>query len=132
MRMSRTLLSFVAVAMLAVTGAMAASGTSGKLRLYETVTVQGKQLPPGNYKVEWSGSGSDVQVSILNGKETVATVPAKVAPTAKNSTDGYSATKQADGSSDLTTIFFHGTSFELRVEPQSANNAQQPAPTGSN
>ena len=133
MKISRNIVAFAAAALFLAGGAFAANATNGKLRLYEPVSIQGKQLPVGNYKVEWSGSGPDVQVTILNGKDTVATVPAKVVPTTvKNSTDGYSSAKQPDGSNDLTSIFFRGTSFELKVAPESASSAPQPATSGSN
>ena len=126
-------LTALAAALLLAAAAFAANATQGKLRLYEAVSVQGKQLPAGSYKVEWSGKGPDVQVSIVNGKETVATLPAKVVPTTnKNAEDGYSAAKQPDGSNDLQTIFFHGTAFELRVSQQAANGAPQAGTAGSN
>jgi hypothetical protein len=132
MRISKNLTAFAASLLLA--GAVfAANATEGKLRLYESVSVQGKQLAPGNYKVEWSGKGPDVRITIRNGKETLASVPAKVVPTtAKNSEDGYSAAKQPDGSNDLQTIFFHGTAFELQVSQQAVNGSSQPSTSGSN
>ena len=72
-------------------------------------------------------------MSILNGKDTVATVPARVVPTnTKNNTDGYSAAKHSDGSNDLTTVFFHGTNFALQVGQQSGAAAPQLATSGSN
>lgn len=133
MRISRRFIGFAGAMLLVAIGAFAANATKGTLHLYETVSVQGKQLPPGNYKVEWNGTGANVQVSILNGKDTVATVPAKVVSTnTKNNTDGYSAAKQSDGSNDLTTIFFHGTNFELQVGQESGAAAPQPATSGSN
>lgn len=132
MKMSKTLTAFAA-ALLMAAAVFGANATQGKLRLYEAVNVQGKQLPAGNYKVEWSGKGPDVQVTIVNGKETVATLPAKVVPTTnKNAEDGYSAAKQSDGSNDLQTIFFHGTSFELQVSQQAVNGAAQTSTSGNN
>jgi len=132
MKISRSLTAFAASLVLA--GAVfAANAAQGKLRLYDSVSVQGKQLAPGNYKVEWSGNGPDVQVTIFSGKDTIATLPAKVVPTtAKNSENGYSAIKQADGSNDLQTIFFQGKTFELQVSQQAANGSSQPTATGSN
>ena len=41
-----------------------------------TVQVEGAQLKPGNYKVEWQGTGPDIQVTFLRDGKTVATVPA--------------------------------------------------------
>src|SRR5271155_3444881 len=39
------------------------------------VQVGGKQLEPGNYKVEWQGTGPEVQVTFLSHGKAVATVP---------------------------------------------------------
>jgi hypothetical protein len=46
--------------------------------LNDAVQIGNTQLKPGNYKAEWSGNGPTVQVQILQGKKTVATVPAQV------------------------------------------------------
>lgn len=132
MKMSRNLTAFAA-SLLFAAAALAANATQGKLHLYEAVSIQGKQLQPGSYKVEWNGKGPDVQLTILNGKETVATLPAKVVPTNnKNAEDGYSAAKQPDGSNDLKTIFFHGTAFEIQVGQQAVNSTTQSGTTGNN
>jgi virulence-associated protein VagC len=42
----------------------------------DTVRVGGAQLKPGNYKMEWQGTGPDVQVTFLRDGKTVVTVPA--------------------------------------------------------
>lgn len=132
MKMSRNLTAFAA-SLLFAAAALAANATQGKLHLFEAVSIQGKQLQPGSYKVEWNGKGPDVQLTILNGKETVATLPAKVVPTNnKNAEDGYSAAKQPDGSNDLQTIFFHGTAFEIQVSQQAVNSTTQSGTAGNN
>jgi hypothetical protein len=41
-----------------------------------TVQVGGTQLKPGNYKVEWQGTGPDLQVTFLRDGKTVATATA--------------------------------------------------------
>jgi hypothetical protein len=51
---------------------------------------------------------------------------------AKNQTSGYSATKQQDGSSALTTVFFQGKAYELHIGEQAATAAPQPPSSGSN
>ena len=132
MRISKNVTAFAA-ALFLTAAAFAASATEGKLHLYESVNVQGKQVPAGSYKVEWNGNGPDVQVTIRNGKDAIATVPAKLVTTNnKNESDGYSAAKQADGSNDLQSIFFHGTKFELQVSQQAVNSATQTGTSGNN
>jgi hypothetical protein len=102
--------------------------------LYENVTVEGTQLMPGDYKVEWSGSGPDVKVNILKGKETVATVPARiVSESASNNQDGYIVKPGADGSQSLTEVFFTGEKYDLEIgQASNANTTQGANPSGSN
>jgi hypothetical protein len=81
--------------------------------------------------VEWSGTGPNVELNIENGKEKIATVQARLVPvTSKNPTDGYSATKEQNGSSELTTVFFHGKDFQLQIE--TAGTSQPGAASGTN
>jgi hypothetical protein len=100
--------------------------------LFEPVTVQGKQLAPGQYTVEWNGEGPNVQLSIASSKNAIANIPARVVPGAKNPNSGYSATKQQDGSNTLTNVFFQGKAFELQIAGQSATQGAQPSGSGSN
>ena len=54
----------------------AASKNWDKVTFERTVIVNGAQVPPGDYRVQWEGIGSSVRVSILQGKETIATTSA--------------------------------------------------------
>ena len=51
---------------------------TGNFTLYQTTQVGDKQLAPGDYKAEWSGTGSTLQVNILKDKQVVATTQAKL------------------------------------------------------
>jgi hypothetical protein len=116
--------------------ASAFAGNSNKktLHLYESLTLEGQQLPPGDYRFEWSGTGPDVKVDVLKGKETVASVTARiVAVPVSNKVDGYSATAGKDGSHLLTTVFFTGEKYDLEIGgASSANTNQTTDPKGSN
>lgn len=126
MKSSRKVVGLAGATLLLAFSAVAAPGNQGTLRLFEDVSVQGKQLNAGTYKVEWNGDGSDVQVSILDGKNTVATVPARVVPvTTKNNQDGYTADSQ-NGTRMLKNVFFRGRSYELQLEPNSRAGTSQP------
>jgi len=134
MKFARNLYTLAASLLLAASAFAGPAGDNkGTLRLYDTVTVQGKQLPAGEYRLEWSGTGPNVQVNVVKGKETVTTLQARVvqAP-AKNATDGYSAQKEADGSSALTAIFFHGRNYELQIGEQAAAAPQAGGESGKN
>jgi len=125
MKMSRLSLAVLGAAFLFTTSAFAQSENKGKLSVPETITVEGKQLPPGNYKVEWAGTGPNVEVKILKGKETVITAPARlVQGQTKTAVDSYGATKQLDGSRVLSAIYFGGKTYSLEL----GQNAAQGTP----
>jgi hypothetical protein len=109
---------------------------NGKKTLHfdTAVTVEGKSLAPGDYKFEWSGTGPDVKVNILKGKETVASVSARVVSLpVSNKQDGYSAAAAKDGSHSLTTLFFSGDKYDLQIgDATSATTSQTTDPKGSN
>lgn len=119
MKLSRLSLGVFGAALLFSTGAFAQdSNNNGKLSLPEPVTVEGKQLPPGDYKVQWEGAGPNVEVKILKGKETVATAPARIVQEPnKIAVNSYGATRQQDGTRVLSTIYFAGKNFNLEILP---------------
>jgi hypothetical protein len=121
MKMSRLSLAVLGAAFLFSTSAFAQSENKGKLSVPETITVEGKQLPPGDYKVEWDGTGPNVEVKILKGKETVATAPARLVQTqTKAALNSYGVTKQQDGSRALSAIYFGGRNYSLEIGQSSA------------
>jgi hypothetical protein len=97
------LLAFVATLTL---GAFAKDQNQGKFTLTDTVQLGSTQLKPGDYKAAWEGTGSDVQVKILKGKEVVATVPAKLADQ-KSGQDSVSLGNN-NGTKTLVGIDFGG------------------------
>jgi hypothetical protein len=44
----------------------------------DPVQIGSTQLKPGNYRVEWQGTGSNAQVNFMHNGKTVATAPATV------------------------------------------------------
>ena len=133
MKGSRNLVFLAGASLLLAASAFAAGTGKGTLHLFESVEVQGKQLPPGDYKVEWNGEGPRVELSITNGKQTVASVPAQVVTVSeKNRSDGYASKKADDGKNALTEIFFHGKDFEFRVGDQVRIEPAQSGTSGTN
>ena len=65
---------------------LAASRNSEGVTLPNAVTIDGKQVPAGDYKIEWEGSGN-VTATIQQGKKVIASVPATVIQT-KSTYDG--------------------------------------------
>ena len=124
MRKTKFTAALLTFSLLLAAGAIAGNSNKGTLNVTETVTVGGKQLPAGKYQVEWAGSGSDVEVSISNGKDTVAKVPAQVLPLKKaEAGSGYSTNTDQAGNKALTGIFFGGKKYELSIGEASAATA---------
>jgi hypothetical protein len=49
-----------------------------RVTLSDSVQVGTTELKPGDYTLRWEGNGPDVQVKVLQGRNLVATVPAKL------------------------------------------------------
>ena len=64
------------LALLLASSAFAA--TKASLTLQSSATINGAKLKPGEYKLQWEGTGPNVEVSFIQGKTVVAKVPAKV------------------------------------------------------
>ncbi len=108
--MKRFLGSIVLSALIAVT-AFAADSGSKKIRLDNAVKVGANELPAGDYKVTWTGSGANTEVTLTQGK-TKVTVPAQIVEVRHNN-DGI-ATKTENGSRVLTEIQFQKQTLVLQ------------------
>jgi len=127
MKLSRIGIAVFGAALLFSASAFAKDTNKGTLQLEDKVTVDGTPLNPGNYKVEWQGSGPDVTVNILKGNQTVATFPAKLTEQkAPASANAYGATDEPNGGKVLNSIYFGGKHYALTVQPESAAQHNQP------
>jgi hypothetical protein len=121
MRKMKSSASLLAFSLLLATSAIAGNSNKGTLRVAETVTVGGKQLPAGKYQVEWAGTGPSVELSISDGRETVAKVPAQLLALKKaGAENGYSTNTDPAGNKALTEIFFGGKKYQLSIGEASA------------
>jgi hypothetical protein len=124
MRKTKFTAGLLTFSLLLAASAIAGNTTKGTLNVDETVTVGGKQLPAGRYQVEWTGNGPTVELSISNGRDTVAKVPAQVLPVkAAQTGSGYSTNTDQAGNKALTGIFFSGKKYELSIGEASAATA---------
>jgi len=55
--------------------ALARDKNQHSVEIPDSVQVAGTQLKPGDYKVEWQGTGPEIQVNFVRDGKTVATVP---------------------------------------------------------
>jgi hypothetical protein len=101
-------------ALLLASSAFAANKAS--MQVQSAVIINGATLKPGDYTVEWNGSGSNVELSITQGKKVLAKVPAHVVDleTASNS-NATVIRRNDDGTNSLTGVRFGGKKFALEV-----------------
>jgi hypothetical protein len=127
MKLSKISLAFFGSALLLASAAVAGDANKGSLQLYEKVNVEGKALNPGHYTVTWDGAGPSVQVTVLQGKQTVATFPAHLTEqTTRNTEDAYGSATETDGSRTLTAIYISGKRYSIELDQ---NAASQPSST---
>jgi hypothetical protein len=82
--------------------------------LSNPTTVNGTKLKPGSYKLEWEGTGPNVQLSIIQGKNVVAKVPAHVVDLPSPAANTAAVTKQNnDGTTSLSEVRFGGKKYAL-------------------
>jgi len=90
--------------------------TKASLNLQSPTTISGTKLKAGEYKLEWDGSGPNVEVSIMQGRNVLAKVQAKVvdlnSPSANNAAV---VIKNNDGTSTLSGARFAGKKFALEL-----------------
>jgi hypothetical protein len=94
----------------------------GSLQLENPVTVSGKTLPAGDYSVKWEGTGSSVQLNILQGRKVVASTPARVVDLEQSSNSDAAVLKNnGDGSKSLAEIRFGGKKYAIAIGEESAD-----------
>jgi len=108
----------LSLALLMSTSLFAAS--SGSLHLTQPVQLNGTQIQPGDYKVTWEGTGSDVSVSILKGKDVVAKAPAQVKELGNKFGSDAAVLQKRDGASALTGIRFSGKTYAIEFAEEAA------------
>jgi hypothetical protein len=102
------------LALLLASSAFAAS--KANLTLQNPTTINGAKLKPGEYKLEWDGSGPNVEVSIKQGKNVITKVPGKVVDLNEPSHDNAAVlTKNSDGTRTLAGARFEGKKFALEL-----------------
>jgi hypothetical protein len=103
----------VGLALLLTSSAFAAS--KANFTLNSDASVNGTKLKAGDYKLEWDGSGPNVEVSILKGKKVIAKVPAKVVDLEKASSNDAAVLKQSGNESTLAGVRFQGKKYALEL-----------------
>jgi hypothetical protein len=104
----------VGLALTLASSAFAAS--KANLTLNNPTSINGTSLKAGEYKLQWDGTGPNVEVSIMQGKKVVAKVPAKVVDLNQSSANDAALLKQnSDGTTTLAGARFQGKKFALEL-----------------
>jgi len=110
---------FLGLALLLATSAFAAN--KGSLSVQEPVTINGTQLKPGDYKVQWDGNGPSVELSITQGKKVIAKVPAHMVNLeVPSQSDAAVVKNNGDGTKSLSEVRLSGKKFSLAVGEEAA------------
>lgn len=109
---------------LALLLASSAFAETKSFEINNPVTVNGTKLKAGDYKLEWNGTGPNVELSIKQGTKVVAKVPAHVVelqvPAARTATE---VTTDNSGTASVTGFRFEGKKYGLELADAGANMA---------
>jgi hypothetical protein len=78
MKFETSLASFAVLGLVLSASAFARDNQSGKFTLTDTAKVGNTELQPGDYKAQWSGPADNLQISIIQHGQTVATAQGKL------------------------------------------------------
>jgi hypothetical protein len=110
---SKTLV--MALALLLASSAFAGA-SKGNMTLLSPATINGTNLKAGDYKLEWEGTGSDVQLKIMQGKDVLAQVPAKVVDLSAPAPNNAAILNNGEnGKRTLAGARFQGKKYALQI-----------------
>jgi ABC-type enterochelin transport system substrate-binding protein len=117
---SRMILATLVFAL--ATSAFAASDShKSNFDILAATQVNGTTIPAGEYTAKWEGSGPTVQVSIMQGRKVVATVPAQIVTLDRAASDTRAELKNgSNGERELTGLRFAGKKVSLELGTESA------------
>ena len=95
--------------------ASAFASNKGSLKVQEAIEVNGQQLAPGEYQVNWDGTGPNVEVSFMQGKKEIAKTTAKVVELDKASAYDAAVVEHASGKASVSEVRFAGKKYALTL-----------------
>ena len=93
------------------------ASNKGTLEVREQLEVNGQQLAPGSYQLRWDGTGSNVEVSFMQGKKEIARTSAKVVAVDKAPDYDSAVVDHASGKAAISEVRFAGKKFVLAIAP---------------
>jgi hypothetical protein len=124
MKMSKMSVALFGAALLLSSSAFARAANKGSIKIEQKLTVEGKTLDPGNYKVEWEGSGPSVQVKLFRNNENVATFPAQLShDNTAAGQGGYGSIAEPDGTRALSAIYLNHQVLQIQTDAAQQSSA---------
>jgi len=115
-QMKLNLLAKTVVLGLAVLLASSAfASNKGKLQVRQPFEVNGQQLAAGEYELRWDGTGSNVEVSFMQGKKEVAKATAKVVELDKAADYDSAVVDHSSGKAAISEVRFAGKKYALAI-----------------
>ncbi|HTR24626.1 MAG TPA: hypothetical protein VMI10_11635 [Terriglobales bacterium] len=102
------------LAVLLATGAFASNKSS--VHFEQAVAINGQQVAAGNYTLRWEGSGSDVQLSVMQGKKEVAKTAAKLVELDRASSTDAVVLNNTSGTPSVQQFRFGGKKTAINLE----------------
>ncbi len=101
------------------------ASNKGSLQVREAIEVNGQQLAPGEYQLRWDGTGSNVEISIMQGKKEVAKTTAKVV--ARRQSPDYDAAivDHTSGKAAVSELRFAGKKYALAIGDRKSRNERK-------
>jgi len=91
------------------------ASNKGSLEVGEPFEVSGQQLAPGEYQLRWDGTGSNVEVSFMQGRKEVAKASAKVVELEKASDYDSAVVDHSNGKASVSEVRFAGKKYALAI-----------------
>jgi hypothetical protein len=91
------------------------ASNKGTLEVREAFEVNGQQLAPGEYQLRWDGTGSNVEVSFMQGKKEVAKTSAKIVALEKAYDYDSAVVEHASGKATVSQVRFAGKKYALAI-----------------
>lgn len=97
-------------------GAFARDKNQRSVEILDSVQVGSTQLQPGTYKIEWQGTGPEVQVNFVRNGKTVATAPGTLKTNDTNVVQDDIVTATNGDTKTLKEIDFHHNKESVTFE----------------
>jgi hypothetical protein len=91
------------------------ASNKGSLQVREAFEINGQQLAAGVYQLRWDGTGSNVEVSFMQGKKEVAKTSAKIVALDKPYSYDSAVVDHAGGKATVSEVRFAGRKYALAI-----------------